>query len=180
MHKAIVTAMVMTEKIALNGLKTSGPLVAVWICPEQGDSKVLPNFCEGLTALRVNLALITTTQTGDGGQRALACIDPGDFPNVAAWVGQCKDLEAIVTFGSHEVGLLSIYPHQASLEVLGVALQALGQNHIPIHGLASSIAALTFVIDMDRVQEAARAVSGLMNLPPNATPAQREFMVRQG
>jgi len=157
----------------INGVKMSEPLVLMRVRPRQGASDVMPALCRMLTDLAVNIAFMTSTGLGDP-HLALCCIDPSDRPRVAAGLARDTDLSASVHIESDTVGMLSIYPHRASLAVLGAAIQALNENKISLHTMASSISALTFVIDCVHLDQAAAILKDAMNLPSDTPPLRTQ------
>lgn len=168
----------MTEKIHINGLKKSERLIALWVTASNGSADTMPRFSRVLAAMQINMAFLTTTLI-DGLQPALCCIDPGDQPQVTAAIAKDNELRTSVRFQSEAVGLISLYPHKASLNVLGVALQALNDGAITVHGLASSISALTFVTDFACMDQAADILAHCLKLPTDAKPMASELKVRQ-
>jgi aspartokinase len=162
------------DKMPINGVKMSEPLVLMRVRPRQGAWDVMPALCRMLTDLAVNIAFMTSTGL-ENQHSAVCCIDPSDRPRVAAGLSQDADLCASVHIEPGAVGLLSIYPHQASLAVLGAAIQALNESGTGVHAMASSISALTFVIDCVHLDRAAAILTDTMKLPPDTTPLQTKF-----
>ena len=167
----------MRDKIAINGLKISEALIPMWVRAPQGAHDSVPKVCRMLADLQVNLAYMTTSGIGSP-QPAVCCIDPEDHPKVEARLSQDAELSALVKFG-HPVGLLSLFPHQANLKLLGTALTSLNDSGVTIHGLASSISALTFIVDYDDLEKAATILQTNMLLPQEHQPMRPEFKVRQ-
>lgn len=167
-----------SPKVRINGLKTSGPYFAVWIDRSEAQPDMISGFCRALTGLRANMAFVAAARTG-GKEPFLCCIDPVDRPKVATLVERDPGLRSNVRFGQTALGLLSIYPHQSSLQVMGLAIETLSRKDFAFYGLASSIAALTFVVDFERMQEIAAAFSAEMTLPVDPSTVQAQIMVRQ-
>ncbi len=167
----------MRDKIAINGLKISEALIPMWVSTSQGTHDSVSKVCRMLAGLQVNLAYMTTSGIGSP-QPAICCIDPEDQAKVEAWLVQDAQLSALVKFG-HPVGLLSLFPHQANLKLLGTALTSLNDGGVTIHGLASSISALTFIVDFDDLEKAATILQNCMSLPQEHQPMRPEFRVRQ-
>jgi aspartokinase len=167
----------MTEKIPISGIKISPTLTAVRLRTAPASQDLTARLCRLLTIARVNIAFMTCAGKADGSY-ALCCIDPDQRDKVARLVDQDAELKAAASFGG-ELGLLTLYPHRASLKMLGMALQVLNESGIRIHGLASSISALTFVIDFGRLEDAAATLSGRVALPRNPAPLRADFQVRQ-
>jgi aspartokinase len=167
----------MQDKFSINGLKLSDALIPLWVRTPQGSMDLIARVCRMLAEIQVNIAYMTTASVGTP-QPAVCCIDPADQARAEAWIAQDTELGGAIRFGP-TVGLLSLYPHQANLKVLGVALAALSDSGITIHGLASSISALTFIIDFDALEKAATILQGCMSLPRGSAPMRPEFKVRQ-
>lgn len=165
------------DKIAINGLKLSEALIPMWVRLPQGSHASVSRICRILAEIQVNLAYMTTSGVGSP-QPAVCCIDPEDHPKVELRLARDAELNALVTFGD-PVGLISIFPHQANLKLLGVALAALNESGVTIHGLASSIAALTFIVDFNDLEKAATILQNCMLLPQEHQPMRPEFKVRQ-
>jgi aspartokinase len=166
------------DKIPVNALKSSGPLVLLRVRQRQGGPDAMPALCRMLTDLAVNIAFMTSSGLDDP-RMAVCCIDPSDRPRVVAGLGRGADLDASVDIEPAVVGMLSIYPHQASLAVLGIAMHVLDEYGIAIHAMASSIAALTFVIDWVQLDRAAVVLADAMNLPPGTAALLTPFRALQ-
>jgi aspartokinase len=164
-------------KIPINGIKFSEPLIPMWIRPKTDSLETLSVLCRMLTEHRVNIAYMTSADP-HGGQPGLCCIDAGDHPAVQAAVRCNARLDAAVRFGA-EVGLLSFYPHQARLDLLAAALNALTEGGIAVHGFASSIAAVTVVVDYDHLDQSAALLSHAVALPPKPPAFRADFKVTQ-
>jgi hypothetical protein len=77
------------------------------------------------------------------------------------------------------VGLLSVFPHQSSLKILGLSLYAIGKARLPLYGIASSLSALTFITDYIHLDKAAETLEQYLELPSNQRPFRSEIAVRQ-
>ncbi len=167
----------MTNKIPISGLKLSEPLVAIWLQAPAPQPDQMTALCDLLARNHINIAYMTSAGFQDT-RPMLICIDAGDRAQAEALVSSDKVLSSTVCFGE-PVGLLTFYPHHASLTLLGLTLQILSENGFRLLGLASSIAALTFVLDLHRLDDAAQALQERFELPPNAAPLRADFIVRQ-
>lgn len=167
----------MTDNISINGLKLSEPLIAIWVDDEDQTVERLFLFCRVLAKNEINLAFLTSTIAGDP-QPTLCCIDPKDQAVAAEWIDRSEVLKKCVRFGG-AVGVITFYPHHFSLKLMGLALQVFSQNGISVHGVASSIAALSFVVDFDHLEEAGRLLTETFELPANVSPPKADFIVRQ-
>jgi hypothetical protein len=165
------------SKPSINGIKLSGPLVPMWIRSHCGAAEIAPLICRMLAQMRVNIAFWACADPQEG-QQGLCCIDAEDHVRVAAALLGHEQLKAAVYFGK-EVGLLSFYPHQARLDALATALEALTGCGVAIHGCASSIAAFTMVVDYGRLDQAAAVLTGVLALPEHPAAFRADFKVVQ-
>lgn len=168
----------MTEHLSINGLKLSDPLIVVRV--DEGGQAVgrLTRLCRLLAENEVNLAFMTWAGASLDRQPILCCIDPKDQVAAAQWIDRTDDLRGQVRFGG-TVGLITFYPHHSSLKLMGLALELFSRSGIVVHGLASSISALSFVVDFDRLEEAGRLLSDHFELPENVSPPRADFRIRQ-
>jgi aspartokinase len=167
----------MTQKIAIDGIKLSPPLLAVRLRNDPAVPDLTPRLCRLLTIARVNIAFMTASSTGVS-SCALCCIDPGQHSKVAQLIEQDAELKAAVRMQG-QVGLLTLFPHRARLKILGMALQSLNDSNIGVLGLASSISALTFAIEYAHLEDAAAILRDRLDLPWNPAPFRADFVVRQ-
>jgi aspartokinase len=164
-------------KIPINGLKLNGPLVALWIGPSDPGSGLIPKLCRLLAAHCVNIAYMTSADALVD-EPGLYCIDQADRAKVMALLDGDPQLTAQVCVG-RDVGLITFYPHRSSFKTLGLVLQLLAEQKIGIHGLASSISALSFVVDFDHLETAGAILAEQLALPDNATPPWSTIKTRQ-
>lgn len=167
----------MTDAMAISGIKISPPVLALQLRSDPTTHDWTPRLCRLLSTARVNIAFMTAVGAGPGA-RTLCCIDPEQRNQVVRLIARDPHLNAFVTFG-HKMGLLTLYPHRGSLQLLGRVVQTLRDAGIPLHGLASSIAALTLATDFERLEEAAARIADHFELPCNVSPPKPVFTVRQ-
>jgi aspartokinase len=78
------------------------------------------------------------------------------------------------------VGLLTLFPHQSSLGLFGRSLRALAAADLRVFAMASSIGALTYVLDYTQLNKAAAVIQVCFELVSNHAPFRAEFTVTQG
>jgi aspartokinase len=164
-------------EIPINGLKLNGPLAALWVAASESKASTLAALYRLLTGNCVNIAYMTA---GDAmsEEPALCCIDRTEAAKVTALFDIDPQFYDQIRVGS-DVGLLTFYPHRSSLAVLGSALQLLGEHEIYIHGMASSISALSFVVAFEQLETAGTILSQGLRLPDSATPIWDTIKVQQ-
>ena len=78
----------------------------------------------------------------------------------------------------HNLGAISIYPHQSRMKLLGKILFAFGKRKIPVYNMTSSISSFTFLTECDCLDIAVEALEENFMLPENHAPFQRQFCIK--
>jgi len=110
--------------------------------------------------------------------RVSCCVDAGDINRIKKMVALEPNLRETVEFIS-SVGALTLFPHRSNLKLMGLALFLFGREQIPMHGIASSISALTFITDFPILDNAVSIFLKYVDLPPNHAPFRPETQVIQ-
>ena len=159
-------------KFPIGGLKLSSELVQIRLLPNSGIS--VTEMFRLLADHRINLTMVSLDVT-DGELTGIGCIFAEDrrLAEVAL-----QPIACVIDMLS-PVGAMTIFPHQARLQLIGKILSAMGQNGLPVYGMASSHSALTLTTDYRRLDDAVTAVCRIVSLPENHAPFRPEFRVRQ-
>lgn len=165
------------QKIRINGLKLSTELVRLHLELSEGDKKPMTDMCRLLGDHKVNILFMTNAVQSEQ-TYALFCIDADKHRLAESLIGKEPCLKASTRIFPGG-GLLTLFPHKSSLRMVGLVLQKLGENRIPMYGLASSIAAITFVTDYNRLDDAAKVLTECLDLPESATPIKSILKVKQ-
>jgi len=165
------------EKIRIEGIKLSGELALVNVASHPRPQFALFRLCKILASNRINIPFISA-MCRSGRSRSSCCVDMEDFGRARAFIGEDPDLAGHIEF-IPAVGLLSVFPHRFRLQILGLSLHALGKAGLSVHGLTSSLAPLTFVLDYAVLDAAAAALEGIFHMPPNQRPIRNHFHVTQ-
>ena len=151
----------MGEKIPMEGVNISPKMARVSMFHPGGD--LLTGFLRPLAEDRINLKLLIAEEGTEGG-RLSCCVAASDGNRTRSLIDSDPDLAKRAEM--HEpVGLISIFPLRSSLRTLGLAVIALSEARVPVYGFCSSLSALTFVIDHDRLQEALAAFESCFDFP---------------
>jgi hypothetical protein len=160
------------SKLPIGGLKLSSELVQIRLLPDSGFS--VTEMLRLLADHRINVTMVSLDAT-DGELTGIGCIFAEDrVPAESA----LQSLAAAIDMLS-PVGALTIFPHQARLLLIGKILSALGEDGLPVYGMASSHSALTLTTDYRRLDDAVSAVCRIVSLPENHAPFRPEFRVKQ-
>jgi aspartokinase len=172
-----VTDPVITERIRIEGITLSNELVAIIFRNIGNVSDYISRFCRILTKNQINMHFLSTASRGEIHQIS-CCVALEDQILVTdlinAEFGELPEVEFIAS-----VGLLSLFPHQFSLNILGSILHAIGRERLPLYGLASSLSSLSFITDYLLLNRAVAALQEYLDVPPGRIAFKQEFRVKQ-
>ena len=164
------------KKARIGGIKISAELVRV-DCAVTDTSHFLPELCELLTEHQINMHFLTVNNDRDNSFISF-CLAPEDVHRLTQAIVDRPELDNSVVYHPR-AGLLSIFPAQADLNVLGLCLESFDRTGLKLYGISSSLSALTFVIDYDRLDEAITTLRQVFELPAYHTPFKPEIRIKQ-
>jgi aspartokinase len=164
--------------VSINGLKISGELCLVRLHAKSRCSGLLPAFCSLLAGSQMNISFLSTESLSDGIQ-AICCVDATHQALLKRLISADTVLQERAEYTAG-VGLLTLFPHQSRLELFGRSMRALAQADLRIFATASSIGALTYVLDYVRLDKATAVMQACFELAGNHAPFKAEFTVAQG
>jgi aspartokinase len=165
------------KKIRINGIKLSTELVQINLLNGSFSQDSRPLFFQLLAQYQINIPFILTSGMKEKiiGSCCVASEDIHRIKKVVAGEPKLKEhLEFI-----QGVGTLSIFPHHSNLKLLGLSFYLLDKQHLPLHGMASSISSLTFITDYLQLDKAVSVLLEYMDLPPNHAPFRPKIHVIQ-
>ncbi len=164
------------EKIRINGLKLSDELALLHLEMSSDVSDPLAEVCRLLGDHHINILFMSTAAQSHQ-KYGICCIESDQTSFAKELISKNSGLLTAVSVKSG-VGLVTLFPHQSSLKMVGVVLEKLSGHHIPIYGLASSIAAITVVTDYHHLDHAAQVLAQALNLPQEAAPMRSAIKVK--
>jgi len=159
-------------KLPIGGLKLSSELIQIRLLPNSGFS--VHEMFRCLADHKINVMMVSLDAT-DGELTGIGCIFAEDRLLAEAAL---KPLAAALDMIS-PVCAMTIFPHQARLLLIGKILSALGEDKLPVYGMASSHSALTLTTDYRRLDDAVSAVCRIVSLPENHAPFRPDFRIKQ-
>jgi aspartokinase len=160
----------MHEKIRMEGVNVSPKMARVSVFHDSPGGDLKTGFLHPMAQDRINLKLLITEERKERSS-ILCCLAEADGSRTRNLIDSRPDLTKCAEI--HEpVGLISIFPLRSSLKTVGLALIALAEARVPVYGFCSSLSALTFVIDHDRLQEALAAFEGCFDFPGERSSGQ--------
>jgi aspartokinase len=160
----------MVEKIPMEGVNISPKMTRVSLSHSSLGGGLISDFLHPLAQERINMNLFIAGE-GRKGCQVLCCVAEADGSRTVRLAHPTSG-QAEGTVVHEPVGLISIFPLHSSLKTVGLALIALAGARVPVYGFCSSLSALTFVIDHDRLDEAISAFEGCFGFP-GERPADR-------
>jgi aspartokinase len=148
-------------------LTVSDPMLGLSINRNGSQAGTPASFHRLFADNGVNLTFIST-KGSHAGETCFCCVCAEDGPIVKQLLEDrfplCSASYRIVP----SVTLLGIFPHQSDLRLALYLLQALWVAQIPMHAMASSIAALTLAIDTHRIKTAHAALERYLEMQTNS------------
>jgi hypothetical protein len=151
------------EKMPIAGVKRSGELLQVNI---SGFSNVLDakfELSRLLSANHINMPFLSGVFLEERSE-ATGCVSAAEESRVRQLIQADSKLRHRAEFFP-SVGLISLFPHQSSLKVLGLSLFALGAAGLPLHGMCSSLSALTLITRYDCLEDAVASLQEHLDVP---------------
>jgi hypothetical protein len=146
----------MGHTVSIDGLRLSDELIQVGIrySPMSDRSRCL--LYKRLAEHAINATFLSLT-CHTNGMASSCCVSGKLQDEVRDLIASDPDLEGHIRI-LVSVGMVSLFPHQNSMKVLGRALQAFGRARLPLYGMGSSLSSLGFITDYARLGEAAEAI----------------------
>jgi hypothetical protein len=141
----------MAEKVQMEGMTGTGPLMRVSIVGDLPGADTMTGFLRSLATSRINMRLFIGAESGCGVQ-ATCSVSDADAIRTEVLADSIPELKRCTERRGAEA-LVSIFPHRFNLQTVGLALMALAEARLPMYGLCSSLSALTFITDHARIQE---------------------------
>lgn len=77
------------------------------------------------------------------------------------------------------MGIITIFPHQSAVKILGAVMVSWAEQSIPIYGIATSLSAISFVTDYNLLDRSTKVIQDLFQLPEDHAPIKPEILYRQ-
>jgi len=109
---------------------------------------------------RINIEFINQIPHKNGSIDVILCVDKKDVQSTHAILEEIKTtlcVEEISPLG--EVGILSLFPHREHAAISGIIMHTLSDAHIPLFAMASSLSAISCVIQEEQILEALSLLS---------------------
>lgn len=157
------------DKIRLGGIKIAEGRSHLITANSAGES-ALPDICARLAANRINLNHLTSMDAAPEGDEAVSlCVERAEGYNtyflIKALLGGSDRIHL-----QEDVNILAIFPHDKKPAVAGNLLQQLAKLSINVHGVASSPAAMAFVVAAADTMKVIDGLFGAFTFPAYPSP----------
>lgn len=164
------------DVIRIDGIKFSEKLILYNFLDSSAQAPSSINIIQSLRRHQLNMPYLTIALIKKK-TRISFCVAAEDQNHVERLLGEESnkrgDLEIIPS-----VGLVTLFPHQSSLNVLGFSLSVFGKAGLPVYGMASSLSTLTFVTTYDGLDRAGEYIQKYLSLPEQHAPFRPEFRIK--
>ena len=166
----------MAALIPLGGVKFSEELALATLSADTPPMGVEVDVLQALAGHRINLFYLSVSRSA-GRTWICLCVAADQIRLVeslaAAAAGGLWTCRSV-----NSVGLLTFFPHERRLEALTKSLEVFAESRLPVFGVSSTLAALTFVTAFKELERASERLREVFGLPENHAPFKPEFRVK--
>jgi hypothetical protein len=164
-------------RIRLGGIKLSLEMVQLNCLDRPGENLRAARLLRLMAENRINLPFLGLSSTTSN-TVCSCCLETEDYLRSQGLLELDPDLNSSVERIA-PVGTLTFFPHQSSLQLLGLVMSVFGRTGLPLYGTGTSISALTVSTDYRLLDRALSALETVVELPAHHTPFRPEFRIRQ-
>lgn len=165
------------EKMPLDGIRLSHELVLFNLRGDGTGNISVDEVLQHIAEAGVNIPFLTIRHA-EGDASAAFCVAHGDFERVSGLPVLSPDSGNRFETVPH-TGALTLYPHRSRLPLLFRVIDLLDSRRFPIHGIASSLSAVTVITDHRLLDDAAALIDSAFALPDNRTPMLPKYRIAQ-
>lgn len=160
----------------MGGIKLSPEMVQLNWFDRPGENLRAARILRLMAENRINLPFVVLSSTIRNNVYS-CCLEIEDDCRAQGLLERDSDLNSCVERIA-SVGTLTFFPHQSSLQLLGLVMAVFGRTGLPLYGTGTSLSALTVSTDYRMLDRALSALETVVELPPHHTPFRPEFRIR--
>lgn len=145
------------EQYRLKGINISSELVLLNIFDLEDFFILISPLFQALKKHKINTPFLSVSFPYNKRPAVSCCFTEEDIKLVKEFVQKSESLKMNSHF-IHGVGLLSVFPHHSSLNILNLSISALKDAKLSLLGMSSSISALIFVLKYNQLEEAVHSL----------------------
>jgi len=124
------------------------------------ETRDVGTVLQRLAEQRINIEFVNQIPRKNGYSNVILCVDKKDVQSTHALLEEIKTTicaREVSPLGG--VGILSLFPHREHAVISGMIMQTLSDAHIPLFAMASSLSAISCVIQEEQILEALSLLS---------------------
>jgi len=168
------------EKLKIGGLKQSLELCQFDLRGVHSSEEITANVSKLLLSQKISMEFLTHYTHRNNYHQLTFCISQDKFSTTSEILKKEGSLPIGWEINSREqVGIITIFPHQSAIKILGVIMVSWAAQSISIYGIATSLSAISFVTDYQLIDKAIDVIQDLFQLPEDHAPLKPEIRYRQ-
>jgi aspartokinase len=124
------------------------------------ENRDVGTVLQRLAEHRINIEFVNQIPHKNGSIGVILCVDKKDVQSTHALL---EGMKTTICAGEisplGEVGILSLFPHREHAVISGMIMKTLSESHIPLLAMASSLSAISCVIQEEQTLEALSLLS---------------------
>ena len=164
------------EKLKIGGLKQSLELCQFNLRGLDSPEVIASKVSKLLLAKKIHMEFLTYYPHRNSCHQLTFCISQDKFSATSEILKKEGSLPIGWKINSRgQVGIITIFPHQSAIKMLGVIMVSWAAQSIPIYGIATSLSAISFVTDYQLIDKAIEVIQDLFQLPEDHAPLKPEI-----
>lgn len=164
-------------KIPAGGIKFSPELVLVRLKAAASCRRNFTELLKTFSDTSIPLPFLMQDVT-DEGWFCSFCVDSADWLSCKSYLNAVPSLNENLELFS-PAGIITIFPHRNSLQLLGRVLSVFKDESAPLYGVCTSISATAFCTDFHLLDAITDSILQHLTLPENHAPFRPEFILKQ-
>jgi len=159
------------QKLRIGGIKESLAQCKFDLEGPDLSQQSISKISQLLAFHKINIELLVYKQCRNGNNKLSICIDQEKSADVTKLLNNEIPLfRGCDTTIRKDIGIITIFPHRSVLMLLGSTIASLEEQSIPFYGIATSLSAISFIIDYRLVGKAINILQAALQLPENHAP----------
>ena len=168
------------EKLKIGGLKQSLELCQFDLRGPDSSEEIASGVSKLLVSQKINMEFITYYPNRNSYHQLTFCISQDKFSTTSEILKKEGSLPIAWEIKSRgHVGIITIFPHQSAIKIMGVIMVSWAEKSIPVYGIATSLSAISFLTDYKLIDKAIENIQDLFQLPEDHAPIKPEIRYYQ-
>lgn len=167
-------------KMKIGGLKQSLELCQFNLGAVHSSDEIASQVSKLLLSHRINMEFLTFYPQNKNHHQLTFCVSQDTYSTALEILKKEGSLSKALKIDSREhVGIVTVFPHQSAMMILGLIMASWADQSIPIHGVATSLSAISFVTDYRILEKAINVLQDLFQMPEDHAPIKPEIRFQQ-